>query len=288
MPDRDAGAIGSISTAVTVAASSFSMTITDPTPLLDALDHDRLNTLLKGTSHPPNLDVEYVEPPETVRPKEESLPRNSDQGESTAAPDSTDDAGTGHVIQGRVQTLGDFIDTDALAPAEALMPNFTPEQVGQYCLVHTHPDFRRRIREDGHNIVVAGKAFGVGSSRENAVTALQGAGVQCVIAQSFAFIYARNQPNLGMLGIVITDEAFYEAAIDGAEIAIDVDARQVHVAGKTFGFSLSDLEMALWRQGGVSKAFARWGKQMLEEITTPPRSSLGRRLLPETGDDLKW
>jgi 3-isopropylmalate dehydratase small subunit len=88
-----------------------------------------------------------------------------------------------------------------------LVEHKTPEELGEYCLYHTHPDFRRRV-EESLNIVVAGKAFGVGSSRENAVTALQGAGVQCVIARSFAFIYARNQPNLGLLGIVMEDEEF--------------------------------------------------------------------------------
>ncbi|KAK5674108.1 hypothetical protein LTS10_013129 [Elasticomyces elasticus] len=118
-------------------------------------------------------------------------------------------------------------------------------------------NFRRCAKEGGHNIIVAGEAFGVGSLRQNAATALQGAGVQRVIARSLAFVYSRNQPNLGLLGIVMANDAFYEAAVDGAEIVIDVDGCVVRVAEQDFAFTLSNLEMALWEQGGMSNAFAK-------------------------------
>ncbi|KAK4958728.1 hypothetical protein LTR10_003524 [Elasticomyces elasticus] len=281
------GAIGSVSTAVTVAASSFNMTITDPTPLLDSLDYERLRSLLV-TPPQQTTEVQYVEPPAAVAPSNRAPSGSTDQ-EHTAEPKLQQrKAAKRPLIEGKVQTLGDFIDTDALAPAEALVTHLTLEEIGQYCLVHTHPDFRRCVKEDGHNIVVAGKAFGVGSSRENAVTALQGAGVQCVIARSFAFIYSRNQPNLGLLGIVMTDDAFYEAAVDGVEIAIDVDGRVVRVAEQEFAFALSDTEMALWEQGGMSNAFAKWGKRMLEEVAMPARSSFGSKPLPKADDGMKW
>ena len=61
-----------------------------------------------------------------------------------------------------------------------------------------------QVRE-GFDIIVAGSGFGSGSSREEAVRAILGAGVQCVIARSYAFIYGRNQSNMGLLGIVIND-----------------------------------------------------------------------------------
>lgn len=253
MPTKSpSGAIGSITTAVTVAASSFSMAITDPSPLIKALDQDRLRVLLK-TATLSSVEVTYVEP----SAKEAS--RKDLQADASYVAWPQDHPERRPPIRGKIHTLGDFIDTDALAPAEALNPDFTVEELGRYCLVHTHPDFRRAVKEDGYNIVVAGKAFGVGSSRENAVTALQGAGVQCVIARSFAFIYARNQPNLGLLGIVMTDDKFYELAVHGIEITIDVDDRMVYVSDQSFQFTLSDLEMALWEQGGMSKAFAKWG-----------------------------
>jgi 3-isopropylmalate dehydratase small subunit len=60
-----------------------------------------------------------------------------------------------------------------LAPAEFLVRSTTNEEIGQHCLEYTHPDFRQRVK-DGFNIVVAGTAFGCGSSREQAVMALLG------------------------------------------------------------------------------------------------------------------
>ena len=313
------GAIGSISSAVTVAASSFDMTITDPKQLLDAIDLDRLKHLL-GSRDMSILSVPYMEPGHRSVATE-----NRDTATTTAVPTTTNhrqlhegappvsltlaasapsedapivaanpsrvDSPTTNMMCGRVQTLGDFIDTDALAPAEALMnSSITMEEIGKYCLVHTHPKFRNRVRDEGMNIVVAGHAFGVGSSRENAVTALQGAGVQCVIAKSFAFIYGRNQPNLGLLGFVIKDEGFHEMARDGVGIEIDVDKRVVRLGVDVLGgigeaagamrtgdgdkdcvtewkFELSPIEEQLWRAGGMSKAFQRWGKKVLEVMT---------------------
>ena len=290
------GAIGSICSAVTVAASSFDMSITDPKRLLDAIDLDRLKHLL--SSHDTNvLSVPYMEPgnksvaskesyiattpavPATINQSQlhqETPPTSShlapsapsEHAPAVAATTSTTTSITNNVIRGRVQILGDFIDTDALAPAEALMnASITMEEIGKYCLVHTHPKFRNRVLDEGMNIVVAGHAFGVGSSRENAVTALQGAGVQCVIAKSFAFIYGRNQPNLGLLGFVIKDEGFHEMARDGVGIEIDVNKRVVRIDDKEWTFELSPIEEQLWRAGGMSKAFQRWGKRVLEIMT---------------------
>ncbi|RFU24175.1 hypothetical protein B7463_g12162, partial [Scytalidium lignicola] len=282
------GAIGSLASAVTVAASSFDMTITDPTPLLDEIDLSRLEDIL-------GRKLEAASPPHYVEPG------TQDMGlEQNAIPVALQLTGKrpmvslevtppNKIITGKVQTLGDFIDTDALAPSEVLIGNPSAEELGKYCLYHTHPEFRQRVKE-GLNIVVAGKAFGVGSSRENAVTALQGAGVQCVIARSFAFIYARNQPNLGLLGIVMQDEEFYRLAEDAIGIKIDVDGRVVRVGGKEFAFTLSELEIQLWQQGGMSAAFARWGKGLLEKMTAKKSSTRGEATMERStqGDELKW
>jgi 3-isopropylmalate dehydratase small subunit len=260
------------------------MTITDPTPLLD-FDMDRMHDLL-GTNFAVRAHLKYVEPgAQEARSRPVIGPV---ENESPMVTKGVSDAG--RVVIGRVQTLGDFIDTDALAPAEALVDNPSIENMGKYCLYHTHPEFRNRVKEDGLNIVVAGKAFGVGSSRENAVTALIGAGVQCVIARSFAFIYGRNQPNLGLLGFVMNDEEFYRLATDGAEIKIDVHRRILQVSGVEFGFTLSDLEAQLWQQGGMSTAFARWGKGLLEQMTSGRKAHSGTATMERSapGDELRW
>ena len=113
---------------------------------------------------------------------------------------------------------------------------------------------------------MAGTAFGCGSSREGAVSALLGTGIQCVIAKSFAFIYARNQPNLGLLGIVITDEIFYEAAKDGESIEVDLGNRKVKVGGKEWSFQISEMELGIIKVGGIEKAFEKFGKGLFEVL----------------------
>ena len=93
-----------------------------------------------------------------------------------------------------------------------------------------------------------------------------GAGVQCVIARSFAFIYGRNQPNLGLLGFTIKDDAFYAAATEGAEIEITLDTRTVRVGGKEFEFQLTDLELSLLVNRGMTEAYKRFGKNVFESL----------------------
>jgi 3-isopropylmalate dehydratase small subunit len=282
---------------VTVAASSFNMTITDPAVLLDDIDVDRLQDLL-GTEWEVKSPLQYVEPAAKESPVKElptndlpatQLPLSSTSITGAVQPAVTSESATPRVITGKIQTLGDFIDTDALAPGESLMGNLSDEEIGKYCLYHTHPNFRHRAKE-GFNIVVAGKAFGVGSSRENAVSALKGTGVQCVIARSFAFIYGRNQPNLGLLGIIMEDEDFYKLAVDEADIEILVDDRTIKIGQKEFGFTLSELEVRLWEQGGMNAAFARWGKKMLENVSTPSRKSTTQATMDEAveHEELKW
>jgi 3-isopropylmalate dehydratase small subunit len=290
---QTAGAIGSITSAATVAASSFEMIITDPASMLDEIDTVRLHEILGAdvAGKTASTSVSYVEPGGQDAAVTEASATTDET--PTTVPGVNDELSWEYTrsqrkISGRVQTLGDFVDTDALAPAEVLVGNLSAKEIGKYCLYHTHPDFRRRVQEDGMNVVVAGKAFGVGSSRENAVTALQGAGVQCVIARSFAFIYSRNQPNLGLLGIVMENDEFYELAQDGADIEIDVDAREIFVAGKTFRFTVAELEMQLWQQGGMSAAFAKWGKGLLETMTGTKLSKKAMSLDKPKGDTLDW
>ncbi|CAH0043799.1 unnamed protein product [Clonostachys solani] len=258
------GAIGSITSAVTVAASSFSMQTTDSKELLDKVDLKELKQLL-GIKTTPSQSITYVHPASEAR---RTKSKDVEASISPTSQESDADLGDAHgtIISGKVHTLEDFIDTDALAPAEVLGPEVTKEALGNACLKYTHPGFAQRVK-DGRSIVVAGKAFGVGSSRENAVAALQAAGVQAVIAKSFAFIYGRNQPNLGMLGFVITDGRFHELAQDGEQIVITMERRKVLVAGQEFTFQLSDLEWQLVKIGGMTNAFRLWGKNVLETMT---------------------
>lgn len=99
------------------------------------------------------------------------------------------------ILEGRVWKFGDNIDTDAIIPARYL--NFTsPEELGKYCMVDMDPDFVKKIAKG--DIIVAGRNFGCGSSREHAPAAIKAAGISCVIAISFARIFYRNAINIGL------------------------------------------------------------------------------------------
>ncbi|KAI1083697.1 hypothetical protein F5B20DRAFT_528141 [Whalleya microplaca] len=263
------GSIGNLGSAATVAASSFSMRITNPQSLIDHIDPVYWGSLkgrgsLRNSAGP---EPDYVEP--ASPPPATKLPDVPQNLSPNASSHSSEALHLGHergpVIRGKVYQLGDFIDTDALAPAQFLVSSRTNEALGTHCLEFTHPDFRRSVAE-GYNIVVAGKAFGCGSSREQAVSALLGCGVQCVIAKSFAFIYSRNQPSLGLLGISISDDAFFEAAQFGTDIVVDENRNVIKVHEKEFPFQLSGMEKELVNLGGITPAFMKFGKQVFDAL----------------------
>ena len=115
--------------------------------------------------------------------------------------------------------------------------------------------------DEGYDIIVAGHAFGCGSSREEAPRAIKGAGVKAVIARSFAFIYSRNQPSLALLGIVILDDKFYEGQTEGTNLTIDLGRKVVERqdTAAVFPFQLSTIEEALVTGGGVGEMYKQIG-----------------------------
>ena len=104
-------------------------------------------------------------------------------------------------VHGRAWVFGDDIDTDALAPGAYI--KFDIDTIAKHCLEVVNPDFAREVR--GGDIVVAGRNFGTGSSREQAAQALLHLGIGAVVAQSFAGIFHRNAFNLGLLALTCPD-----------------------------------------------------------------------------------
>ena len=101
---------------------------------------------------------------------------------------------TGTAQIGRAFVFGDNIDTDLLAPGHLM--KLSAEDLAQHCLEAIAPDFAKSIQPG--DFVVAGKNFGLGSSREQAAVSLRLLGVGAVIAPSFARIFYRNALNLGL------------------------------------------------------------------------------------------
>ena len=125
-------------------------------------------------------------------------------------------------IKGKVWKFGQDIDTDAIIPARYLNTS-DPEDLSQHCMEDIDPDFAKKIKRG--DIIVAGKNFGCGSSREHAPIAIKGAGVSCVIAKTFARIFYRNSFNIG-LPIFESVEAS-DMISEGDEIEVDVDSGMI-------------------------------------------------------------
>ncbi|KAL6822808.1 aconitase iron-sulfur domain-containing protein [Trichoderma sp. SZMC 28015] len=297
------GSIGNLASAATVAASSFQMTVTNPQHFIDMIPPERWE-LLNGRSSIKGklsgIEPDWVEPASPVEATPESgLSDNQSATALTQHDDSKDsdvvaaeaadqpEKKVEKLIHGKIQRLGDFVDTDALAPAQFLVSSRTNEEIGSHCLEYTNPEFRARAKE-GFDVVVAGKAFGCGSSREQAVSALLGCGIKCVIAESFAFIYGRNQPSLGLLGFTMDDPAFFEAAVDSAEISIDLENNRVNIGEAEFSFQLSDMERELVEAGGITPAFKKFGKQLFDMICGSTKD--GRRAVEVGGQaaGMQW
>ena len=108
------------------------------------------------------------------------------------------------VLEGKVWRYGDNIDTDVIIPARYLN-TFDPKELSKHCMVDIDPTFAESVKAG--DIMVGGKNFGCGSSREHAPVAIKASGVPVVIASSFARIFYRNGINVGLPLLEIGDDA---------------------------------------------------------------------------------
>lgn len=121
--------------------------------------------------------------------------------------------------RGKVWKFGDDVDTDAIIPARYLNTS-DPKHLAAHCMEDADPLFMKKMQPG--DLLVAGKNFGCGSSREHAPAAIKAAGISCVIAVSFARIFYRNAINIG-LPILESPQA--SAALkEGQEVRVDLKA----------------------------------------------------------------
>lgn len=120
------------------------------------------------------------------------------------------------MVKGKVIKYGDNVDTDVIIPARHLNTS-DPKELAAHCMEDLDKDFQSKIKSA--NIIIAGKNFGCGSSREHAPIAIKASGVQCVIAETFARIFYRNSINIG-LAIIECPEAAKDIE-EGNEVSID-------------------------------------------------------------------
>ncbi len=136
-------------------------------------------------------------------------------------------------MKGKCWKFGDNVNTDEIIPAIYL--DTTDEQeMATHCMKGLDAEFPQKVSEG--DIIVAGKNFGCGSSREHAPLAIKACGVQCVVARSFARIFFRNAVNIG-LPIAECPEAAAEAETgDEVEVLLTEGRLVNHTKGKTYTF----------------------------------------------------
>ena len=119
---------------------------------------------------------------------------------------------------GKVHKYGDNIDTDVIIPARYLNTS-DPKELAMHCMEDIDKNFVTSCKNG--DIIVGGKNFGCGSSREHAPLAIKASGVSCVIAKTFARIFYRNSINIGLA--ILECEKASECISDGDEISVDFD-----------------------------------------------------------------
>ena len=153
---------------------------------------------------------------------------------------------------GRVWTLGDDIDTDIIIPTEYLALK-TVQDMAPYAFSPLRPGLAAQIRPG--DLIVAGKNFGCGSSREQAPEIIKALGIKCVIARSFARIFFRNAINNGLL--LIENADLRDAVTKGDTVEVRVNEKITHNGNDYAIASLPQNLVDIIDAGGLVKAMRR-------------------------------
>ena len=152
------------------------------------------------------------------------------------------------VIIGRVWKLGNNIDTDLIAPGQYL--DAPVNEVAQHVFENIRPEFIKEVRSG--DIIIAGRNFGCGSSRENAPEALKKLGIGCIVAESFARIFFRNSIAIGLPVVIckgITD-VFSEgeiASVDFKDALVQNTRNGTELQGMVFSNDI----LSIVERGGI-------------------------------------
>ena len=159
------------------------------------------------------------------------------------------------ILEGNVWRYGDNIDTDVIIPARYLN-SFDPKELASHCMVDIDESFAPNV-QDG-DIIVGGRNFGCGSSREHAPVAIKASGVPVVIAASFARIFYRNAINVGLPVI----ECDTDRIADGDEVRYELGASSLlnKTTGETIPvLPLPEIMVKIIRCGDLYEYFKKYG-----------------------------
>ena len=151
-------------------------------------------------------------------------------------------------IAGRVWKYGDDINTDVIFPGKYTYTISDPAQMPQHALEDLDPDFARQVKPG--DIIVAGRNWGCGSSREQAVTCLKQSGIGAILAVSFARIYYRNCLNAALPALISQDAV--RLINHGDEIEIDLESGTLKYSGGELSLmSIPDSVRMIFDAGGL-------------------------------------
>ena len=154
------------------------------------------------------------------------------------------------LIRGKVWKFGDNVNTDVMAPGSTFN---TPWEETRKVILHIHPKFTQEAKPG--DVIVAGKNWGCGSSREQAAANLKRLGLGCVVAESFGRIFFRNCVALAFPTIVCPGVA--QAFEEGDELELELESARVRNATKgreLMGEPLSEDMLAIIAKGGIIPA----------------------------------
>ena len=153
----------------------------------------------------------------------------------------------------KVWRYGDDINTDLLFPGKYTYTCSTAEEIKPHLLEDLDPSFAGNVKEG--DIIIAGKNFGCGSSREQPVLGLKSVGIEAIIAESFARIFYRAAINQGL--VLIECPEAVKAYSEGDTIVLNIEKGSITVGGKTFSFPVLPEEILAIRDAGGLLAYTR-------------------------------
>ena len=153
----------------------------------------------------------------------------------------------------KIWKYGDNIDTDMLFPGKYVYTCSTAEEVVPHLLEDLDPSFSKNVEKG--DIIIAGKNFGCGSSREQPVLGLKSLGIKAVIAESFARIFYRSSINQGLILIECPDAV--KEYKDGDEIKLDIETGIIYIGQKKFTFPVLPKEIIEIRNAGGLLSYTR-------------------------------
>lgn len=164
-------------------------------------------------------------------------------------------------ISGKAWKFGDNISTDHITPGRYFHLRSNLEELAKHVLEDADPSFSSKVKAG--DIIVAGRNFGLGSSREHAPRVIKIAGVSCIIAKSFARIFYRNAFNIG-LPLLVSDT---DGIDDGDKLKVNLEKGEIkdETNGKVLIFTtLSHFMRKLIENGGIEEHIKKYGDFKVE------------------------